>query len=538
MTLIANPHLTDPNAHPQPGADLLRLLLAHLRTPSSDLNKLALYASGQTLGVGGSLWKGRRPRSGQLSDITSQLVQRDETGPALHRLVSAQLDRDPDWRGYDGATELIGTSDQRQAGEGETLLQTPIIDALATWHEDAALMPAVREAAYSREWAGLGLMRAYIPDSYRQTIEEKADWTLEQALELVHVQAVDPRDGGPLIDAHRRVLGYYYTYETQDPLTLVVTRYVELHTHESVQLFVRRANALTPAGPPMPNPMFDAEVYGSRRLEFLMFHVDRPGGSAITASAQDAQDRLNVAETYFGRNDDLFGFRMMVTTNAEQPVDDAGRPTTWKYGPDVVVSLTGIPKNDLELLDPTQPADRHTPTFQVIDPLDPAVFSLPSVNHWRASVLAAYDQEWIQDAARDVSGESKRQSRKGFDRRVVFAAADSARLLAWALRAALKLAASIVGPQAQVEVANIRFRPRMYLDVDSSNLAEYRELVNAWRDGALDLQTVLEATPGVRDSEQAAARVKAEWAERGGPPALGSTPAPTTGTLPKVLGGG
>lgn len=510
---------------------LLRLLTALLRQPTSDLNRLVLYATGHTLGKNGSFWKGRRPRGGDMTAVISQLVQNDQIGPCLARIVDGQLDRDPDWQAMDGDVTLLSESAAPAEGEepDPSLRPDPIVDAMTQWHTDANLLAEIRTAAHAYQWAGRAVMRVYVPDAYEADLEERDDWTLAEALELVHVQAVDPRDGGPILDGHGRCLGYFFAYGVRDELTLTTTRYVEVHTPEEVRRYRRVGTAsLVPDGEPRPNPMHDPALTGSRRHEYLMLHVDRRGGSALTPSAIDSQDRLNAAETYFGRNDDMGSFRMIVTGNAEDPVTPDGRPTTWKAGPDVVISLVGLPELDVK---GGATGKRHTPTFQVIEPLDPSVHNVPSVNHWRRNVLSAFDQEWTlgEDAA-DASGESKRQSRKAHDKRVVFAAADTARLLVWALRAALKLAASIVGDTELERVSPVRFLARMYLDVDSTNLNEYRAKLDAWRAGGLDLVSLLESTPGVTDVDSAKARTQAEWAERGGPPKVGGAAATATGT--------
>ncbi|WP_394649274.1 hypothetical protein [uncultured Deinococcus sp.] len=64
------------------------------------------------------------------------------------------------------------------------------------------------------------------------------------------------------------------------------------------------------------------------------------------------------------------------------------------------------------------------------------------------------------------------------------------------------------------EAAAVRFRPRMYLDVDSANLAEYVAKLTAYEKGALDLESVLESTPSITDVASVKARVLAEQATR------------------------
>lgn len=491
---------------------LLRLLLARLNEAQTDLNRLGLYASGRTLGVNGSFWRGRKGKGGDMTQVLTSLVQDDQIGPAIKRIVDGQLDKDPDWQAVEGALTLVSSGAVVPEGSSESVRPDERVDAMTTWHTEAALITALRSAAWAYQWAGRMVLRVYIPDEYRDLIESRAAWTLAEALELVYVQAVDPRDGGPVIDAHGRVLGYFFAYQVTDPVRRTTTKWVEFHTQDTVQLYQRVGGlALNPVGEPMPNPLYDETRLGSRRREYLMWHADRLGGTAITPSAIDAQDRLNAANTYMGRNDDMTGFRMIVTGNAETPVDDLGKPTTWKAGPDVVITLIGIPKDDRD--NPTD-GGRETPTFQIIDPVDPRSHSIPSINHWGRKVMAAFDQGWAADGELEVSGESKRVSRKPHDKRVIFASVDTGAGMAWALRAGLMLASSLVGEEALREAAAVRFRPRMYLDVDSANLAEYVAKLTAYEKGALDLESLLESTPGLTDVASAKARVEAEQAAK------------------------
>ncbi|MFK7601878.1 hypothetical protein ACI3L1_06665 [Deinococcus sp. SM5_A1] len=487
---------------------LLRLLLARLNESQSHLNRLALYASGQTLGINGSFWKGRKGKGGDLADVVSALVQNDQISPCIERIVGAQLDRDPEWQAMDGAVSLLATTDELPDDPGANVQPSEIVDVMTDWHDEAALLDETRKAAASYQWAGRMVGRVYIPDDYQDVIDARSEWTLADALELVHVQAVDPRDGGPLIDGHGRVQGYFFAYSVVDLVRRTTLRYVQLHTPAEVQLYQRVGNsALIPVDDPIPSPVADASIVGSRRHEYLMFHADRLGGTAITPSITDSQDRLNVSETYFARNDDMTGFRMIVAANAEDPVDLDGKPTRWKSGPDVVISLLGIPKDDRVN---AENGGRETPTMLIVDPLDPTSYSIPSVNHWERNVRGGFDQAWTLDQEKAVSGESQRVTRKPFDKRVIFASPASAAFMAWALRAAVRLAASIVGKEAQNETQDIRFKPRMYLEVDSKNLEEFTVKLAAYEKGALDLESVLEATPGITDVSSVKARVQAE----------------------------
>ncbi len=515
---------------PQLTLDLLTeaLVTSRGRPPApNDLNLDVLhdYAHDNQIGTNGQYWRGRKPVSGSITDILDQLVSDDQIGPALDTLVAGQLDRDPEWDVVVEGTPIEGNA------EG---VFPPPVPELTEWHQGAQLFNALRDAARAYQWAGRLLGRVYIPDVYRDLIVPGKTWTLQEALSVVHVQAVDPRQGGPLVDGHGRVLGYYFAYSVTDPRTRLTTNLVELHTPDRVWTLTVQNGAFAPLNaseePPL-NPFGSLNAASPRRPEFLMWHADRDGGSAITPSIRAKQDRLNAAATNAGRNDDMAGYRQIIVANAEQPVDKDGKPVPWTTGPAVAIRLVGIPYDD-EVNGVAMPR-RHTPTWNVIDPVDPAKFQ-GSIDMWTRLIARAFDQEWRIDPQAAVSGESKRVSRKGHDKRVAFAAQDSGAFLAWALRAAYVLASTLVGKQQLTTALKTTFTPRLYLDVDSTNLSEYRELLTAWRDGGLDLQTLVEATPTVKDSAAVVQRIKDEWKERGGAPALGSTTPPTTGTPPAV----
>ncbi|MFC6592397.1 hypothetical protein ACFP81_10600 [Deinococcus lacus] len=124
---------------------------------------------------------------------------------------------------------------------------------------------------------------------------------------------------------------------------------------------------------------------------------------------------------------------------------------------------------------------------------------------WKSGLLEKLDQLWTLSPETQVSGESKRQSRKPYDRRVAFAGQDSALFLAWALRAALRLACQVVG---RSDYRDATFQPKMFLDVDAINLEEVRVKLSMWQAGALTLVSLLESVPGITDAAKEAEAVQ------------------------------
>lgn len=479
----------------RPSPAFVALLTAALTNKSTDLDVLYDYTHDQQIGKTGQYWKGRKPASGQLTDVLPQLVQDDQIGPAMAREVDSQFAKDPEWDAMRGGKKI--------APEDE------LVQAMTTWHTDANLTAAVKDAARNRWWAGQMVGRVYIPDDYAEDLKRRPPITLAAALEFVHVEAVDPRQGGPLVNAHGRTLGYWNRYAVGDGAQKAT--HIELYTPKTFVRLKQTAGGVAQVIPDSEadSPFQDAE--GRRRPEFLMWHSDRDGGSAVTRSVRDFQDRLNVVSTYHGRNDEQTGYRQFIVSNAEDPTTPEGKPAAYQMGPGVVVSLRGLTVDALTYGENDQPK-RLTPSWEVVDPLNPEEFHIPSSAKWEKGILGKLDQLWTLNPESQVSGESKRQSRKPFDKRVTFGAQDSGAFIAWALRAALMLAAQLLRQQARYQ--DVTFIPKMFLDIDAVNLEELRVKLTMWQAGALQLVTLLEATPGVSD---AAAEAEA-LAQGGGSP--------------------
>lgn len=475
-----------------------RALTRSLNTPfSADLDELYAYAHDDQLGPAGERWKGRKPADGNEDEFLTMLVVNDQIGPAMAREVSDQFAKDPEWDAAQGAEKLEEKHE--------------IVTAGTDWHKEAGLTDAAKDAARSRFWAGRMVGRVYIPDEYQdRLIKGSAGYprTLAEALDLIHVHAVDPREGGPVQDRHGRTLGYWYAYDQEVDGKSEDRRVVEVHTPTQVHRFRLLNGTLEPIDEPADSPFHDpTQPQRARRAEYLMWHADRDGGTAITKTAKHSQDRLTVVVTYHGRNDDQTGYRQLIVTNAEQPKNDKGKPVAFPMGPGVALNIRGLkkPKSGTQGLGSDEP-DRHDPTIKVVEPLNPAEYHIPSEDAWKRRILEVFDQAYTLSPEVQVSGESKRVSRKPYDRRVAFAAQDAGAFIAWALRAALMLAAQILGKTA--EYRDVTFQPKMFLDVDAVNLEELRVKLQMWESGALTLVSLLEATPGVTDAAKEAGRVE------------------------------
>lgn len=487
---------------------------------SITLAKLRDYANGDQFGDNFQYWRGRSPKDkDDWSEIRKLATMDDQLGPALTRFVDSTLGRDPEWTLRLGESDVTSAildnddADEQPAEDARSLaLHLQELErAGTTWHKDAELQDALTKAMHAALWAGTSSLRVYIPNAYAHEAVEGSIPTLEEALELIHVQAVTALEGGRITDEHNRVIGHYYRYSIEDGQRSVP--HVEVHTPELIEHYRIDLDDLVPLeGQSFPNPLFDPRK--RRRPNYLMHTLNRKKGPALTASLLDAQDALNVEWSNARRNSDMGGFRSVVTLNADTPVDERGEPAEWTLGPDIVAELRGVPLEMTTGAD-GQPAPLRiaTPGVEVIDPVDPEVFGKGAAE-WRAMILRSMDQAHILEQFKAVSGESKAESRADFDKRVTQEAGLVADALAWVIPTVLRFAAWLTPEQDLNSLSDLTCDPRVYLDVSRGNLKVFREQVEAYGKGLVSIETVLETNPAVIDGQAELKRIRAEAEER------------------------
>ncbi|HEX2864274.1 MAG TPA: hypothetical protein VHN99_06875 [Deinococcales bacterium] len=444
------------------------------------LAKLSDYANGEQFGgSNGTYWRGRRPNAGLNDELQRSFVQDDQIGPAIDRLVDAIVGRDFEWNLAD-ATVPEGQDQPPEVQE--------TIDALAAWHTAARFHKAVRDAKRAEQWGGVSCLRVFIPTAYADKAVQGGAASLAEALELIHIMAVPATAGGVLRDEFDRELGYWYRYTTLDDGN-VEKQLLELHTPTEIR--VCDPLSLEPIGEAVPNPLFDEARL--RRPRFLMQALERVSGPVITPSIIDLQDRLNVSWTNLARNDDLAGYRSIISVNAEGPADESGKPIPWTMGPAIVTELRGVVWGD------GNAKQMATPNVIIVDPVNPATYCIPTIQALRESLLEAFDQLWTLNVGVNVSGESKRESRKSFDKRTASEAANVAEGIRWALGTVLRLAAWLQGNPTMYDALTVT--PKLFLDTSNGDLATFQALLPAFQAGTVSLETMVEANPAVSDAD-------------------------------------
>lgn len=469
----------------------LKLLVAATKEPARldsrapNWEKLEHYSNGDFWGESGAYWRGRKPKAGGLDEVQKLFIADDRISAGLNRFVSASLGKDPEWNTRN--LDASATGDQSASLEFE--------NALTTWHEDSDLHSELKRFARFALVYGKASLKVYIPDVYA---DELTASDLPAALEFVHVLALPPSSAGTLRDVHNRTLAHWHLYTvTVEEKT---AQRLEVHTPEDVTTYALDGSSLTALSPATANPLFDAAR--RRRPRFMMLEITRDQGALLTTALLDKQDALNESWTNLKRNDQLAGYRSIITTNASDPVDEDNNPIAWTFGPARVQSLQGVVSKG----DAASPEAIATPGVIVVDPVNPLESSIPTINALSDAMLEELDQLWTRVSAVNASGESKRETRRSFDKRVIETAADILNALKFALETAVSLAASI--KQNPKEYDRIVINPVLFLDVERGNLEVFKSLVGAYKDNLVSLETLIAANPAVDDASAELERLR------------------------------
>lgn len=479
-----------------------------------DLTKRRDYAHGEQF-RGGQYWRGRKPKGANFSEILKLYKQNNQISRCLRTIVSGILGKDPEW-------DLQRRTGKDKSGNPKTVTSKTnrVLKALEAsvgdWHDDADVQRVLEEAKFVEQWGGSCCLRLYIPDEFTEEVEvaQGSVKSLEEALELLFLQVVEPGEGGAIRDDHDRIIGYYYLFkESDDAEDEAGQDRIELHAPERTYILDSNYNVLTDdegnerSG---PNPLFDPAR--RRRPRFMMFEMRRKDGPSVTPDVMDAQDALNVSGTYQRRNEDIAGFRSLVTINAKNPTDAEGKDTTWKLSADVTLDLRGIDLDPLETdygtgLPNTQ-ARVATPGWGVIEPVDPAHFQ-KSESGYKADIYDHFDQMHLYSPFLAISGEAKREDRAPYEKRIITESITVADALAWAIETPLAVAGWLSGE----DVSGITCKPRLYLDVSQGSIDLWSALVSGYPD-SVSLETLVQVNPAVTDVETEMERLKKQKAER------------------------
>ncbi len=183
------------------------------------------------VGDTGIYWRGRRPKSGDFKEIEKLIVEADQISPCLNTQRGGIIGKDFEWSAVipGGTTNENGEEvDLAADHEGAMPELREASAAMSSWHRESGLHNAAKQIENARQWGGLSTFRVYIPDVWQDVAYQGSCDTLEEALELIHVQALDKLQAGPVEDEHGREVGYFYRWSDREDGLLV--NHVELHT--------------------------------------------------------------------------------------------------------------------------------------------------------------------------------------------------------------------------------------------------------------------------------------------------------------------
>ena len=447
-------------------------------------NMLSDYANGDQWG-GGKYWRGRQPKEeSNFADIERMIVEDDQIGPSLDRYRDSILGTDPEWTLLD-KNDKVGTS--RENWEEED-------SALTEWWDNSEAHNAMKQALRAMLWGGKSYLRLYVPRDYSDEYNLIPQTSsLKDSMKMIYLNHIDCLNGGSILDEYGRTKAMYYRYTVFVEQEKSEVNKMEIHTREKVYILSSENNL---SDKYRVEQEYDSvfEDDGTKRGKFLLIELSREDGvSIITRGILDKQDRLNVAWTNLGRNDDLAGFRTIITTNAQDVLNDSGEKVEWVLGAAQRVNLKGE-------INSTQFGEQYAkPEAIVIDPIDPQRASLPTITSLKESILSDFNQVWVSTSGLVISGESRKQSRRAFDKQIKKESAVMDRALKWILSTVLEMAYMLTEGFDVTRLQDLHIRARTIYDAPKGDLEIYKELAIAYDKGNIDLETLLESNPSVDD---------------------------------------
>ncbi len=451
-------------------------------------------------------WAGLKPSDAtKYDEFKRRIVISNHVGPGLNRYTNAIVGRDPEW-GMEVEGQPVDPKD-------------PDILALTDWHGAVRLQTLMQEADAAMRWGGRAYLRVLIPDAYRELIGAGAEGEkiipsgsqldLPAALRLIKAHVVDATQAGSVRDASGVLTALWYAYSV-----LVDDKpeaRIDIYTRDTIGTYKVDGQNLAPISI-TENPLYDPE----NPLEFrtLMFEMRRDGGSMVDQSLVDLQNSLNVALSNIRKNNDLGGHRQYWTVNAASPRDEAGEPLPYDFGPQSVLDIQGDALADTSgnpVIGPTGLPVVLPTSVGTFDPVDSAGMR-EDADYYKRELLASLDQLWAIEGEGQISGESKKQSRNGFEKRLPAEAAPATAGIAYLIETAYLFGAWLIKGSTLARARLARVLAKPHLDTSPVSESTLTLLAQLQKDGQLSLETFLESVPTVPDASLELERIVAERA--------------------------
>lgn len=438
------------------------------------LEKRYAYANGKQIDAKLTYYRGLMPVDEDKRKFLKVVRTGDKIGPALNRFVAGVLALDPEWsvkrRDSDVTSELLGTALEVDASAADKTIAAELNDledALTVWDKNVKLHQKMRELYRVSLWAERGYPRLYIPDSEKDNpkVQARSFETIGEALTVVYLNILDPRVAGRIQSEHGDTLGYYYHYADEDGKGEVL----ELHTEAQIKTLRFKAgtveNELENDAISPPNPLYRE----GERPDYLMTTLEHPTGGMLDESIIDEQDSLNESKVEMRRNGYMGGHRQYITVNATDPVDEAGNPTTYKFGPSVVANIHGVDVWGKDAAGKDAIVSKATPQVIVVEPVDPDNF-IKAIRHHTTEILQKLNQSHFEGTFLAISGESKRESKEAWLSTLELDSGPVGEVYAHILRNALRLAYWLTGKDDDAfDVYEVV--PSLNLNVSNSDMA-------------------------------------------------------------------
>lgn len=437
----------------------------------------------------------------------------------VDRHVSAVMGRAPGW-------QFVPISAPEGSGEGPDLPEpgkeqkpkkdpaiAEIEDAITEWMDKRNAHQFLLESAADYATTGKGMVRLFVPPGLLQrTADGKgltvpSGLTLQEALDLVYIEKVDPKQGGSAWDRDTMSEAAFATWEEEVQSGGSSQRTKRTELQYIVKVGKVRKTVLQTWNGQEKLPSLDLDLGGR-----LLMHEMR-GKPLVTEQLMQLQKGLNFAMTAMGHNNANAGFMERIITNAQTPgtyeTDTKTGQKVFKPserysgGAGSTVFLTGHPVNDEEgkVTGYTDPR----PWFR--DPSSPEAFRA-SLDEYRAAMYMETKQgHLLSQGDGSVSGASRVHLRADFEvslRDTRVAAEDTYR---WLLGVLAKLGALFTGNATKYD----KLRPTVQANVNAGPLtdAERTAILDQYKEGLRSRESAM-VLLGVDDPDAEFLRIRGE----------------------------
>lgn len=389
----------------------------------------------------GAGWIGPRPSESSpeyqktISEIGRGFVSQNVIRDVVRRRRNGVISRTPFWSFQPTTSSNLTIDDPRESSiiqEAEGLI--------LSWWDDRDILQVLQDAVDRASTVASGRcpIRIFIPSKYLDDENRLQATSFEEALQYIHIEAVDPAIGGVVTDPETR--------ETVSVFISQLTRTRQLEISYLDQDGLTRLQVLSTSSSSSTDPDESDPMDLRGRLLLKDLEID----PIISDQIVQHQNQLNMTKTMSGRNVILGGFIERTLLNAQLPgrfeIDpetgvEKFIPEDFQVGPGTTNFFQGVEiRDDLGNL-----RGFSSPSLVYRDPVSVSTFTDTAHDIYRSILQEAHQLHALIGSDGGLSEESRIQAKADFIVDLLHVKSRLDQLGRWLLETVLSLIADISG---------------------------------------------------------------------------------------------